>query len=74
MMLLHIYFFINFIFSLRQMDTIYNFVKDIEILRKLHNNDMAFLNHNSNFIFASVISIILIIGLLLLIKIYENNL
>ena len=69
----YIPFFINFIFSLIQMDTIYNFVKDIEILRKLHNNDMAFLNHDSNFILANVISIILIIGLLLLIKIYENN-
>jgi hypothetical protein len=70
--IVYVLFIINFIFSLRQMDSIYSLVKDIEILKKLHNFDMASLNHNSTFIFSNIISIILILGLFLLIKTYQN--
>ena len=70
--IVYLLFIINFIFSLGQMDKIYNLVKDVEILKKLTNFDMALLNHNSTFIFANIISIAFILGLFLLIKIYRN--
>jgi hypothetical protein len=69
----YIIFFINYCFSLSQMNFTYNLAKNIEILKRLNNYDMASLNHNSNFIFSNIISFFLIIGLFFVIKIIRKN-
>jgi hypothetical protein len=65
----YVLFIINLFFSLGKMELIYNFTRNIEILKRINNYDMARLNHNGASFFSNTISILLILSLIIMIRI-----